>query len=75
MITIQYRQEDRTRCIRTMRRRWSTSWKARYVMQVKGGTAITLAPGQTFYEGPDDVHLVGRNASQTQRRPRSWCFW
>src|SRR5262245_5796643 len=35
------------------------------VMQVKGGTAVTLAPGQTFYEGPDDVHIVGRNASQT----------
>ena len=35
------------------------------VMQVKGGTAVTLVPGQTFYEGPDDVHAVGRNASQT----------
>jgi quercetin dioxygenase-like cupin family protein len=35
------------------------------VMQVKGGTPVTLVPGQTFYEGPDDVHVVGRNASQT----------
>jgi quercetin dioxygenase-like cupin family protein len=35
------------------------------VMQVKGGTPVTLAPGQIFYEGPDDVHIVGRNASQT----------
>ena len=35
------------------------------VMQVKGGTPVTLGPGQTFYEGPDDVHVVGRNASQT----------
>ena len=35
------------------------------VMQVKGGTPVTLAPGQTFYEGPNDVHIVGRNASQT----------
>ena len=35
------------------------------VMQVKGGAAITLAPGQTFYEGPDDVHIVSRNASKT----------
>jgi quercetin dioxygenase-like cupin family protein len=35
------------------------------VMQVKGGTPVTLAPGQTFYEGPDDVHIVGRNASPT----------
>jgi quercetin dioxygenase-like cupin family protein len=35
------------------------------VMQVKGGTEVTLVPGQTFYEGPDDVHVVGRNASKT----------
>jgi len=35
------------------------------VMQVKGGAPVTLAPGHTFYEGPDDVHVVGRNASQT----------
>jgi quercetin dioxygenase-like cupin family protein len=36
------------------------------VMQVKGGREVTLTPGQTFYEGPDDVHVVGRNASSTQ---------
>ena len=36
------------------------------VMQVKGGKQVTLTPGQTFYEGPDDVHVVGRNASRTQ---------
>ena len=36
------------------------------VMQVKGGKEVTLAPGETFYEGPDDVHLVGRNASSTK---------
>jgi quercetin dioxygenase-like cupin family protein len=36
------------------------------VMQVKGGTEVTLTPGQTFYEGPDDVHTVGRNASATK---------
>ena len=35
------------------------------VMQVKGGPPVTLVPGQTFYEGPDDVHIVGRNASHT----------
>ena len=33
------------------------------VMQVRGGAPVTLMPGQTFYEGPDDVHIVGRNAS------------
>ena len=36
------------------------------VMQVKGGKQVTLTPGQTFYEGPDDVHVVDRNASSTQ---------
>jgi len=36
------------------------------VMQVKGGTPVTLSPGQTFYEGPDDVHIVGRNASNSK---------
>src|SRR5262245_4367951 len=35
------------------------------VMQVKGGESVTLNPGQTFYEGPGDVHVVGRNASTT----------
>jgi quercetin dioxygenase-like cupin family protein len=36
------------------------------VMQVRGGKEVTLTPGQTFYEGPSDVHEVGRNASQTK---------
>src|SRR5262249_12549916 len=36
------------------------------VMQVKGGKEVTLTPGQTFYEGPEDVHVIGRNASQTK---------
>jgi len=36
------------------------------IMQVKGGKEVTLTPGQTFYEGPDDIHLVGRNASKTK---------
>jgi len=36
------------------------------VMQVRGGKEVTLGPGQTFYEGPDDVHVVGRNASKTK---------
>jgi quercetin dioxygenase-like cupin family protein len=35
------------------------------VMQLKGGPQVTLGPGQTFYEGPDDVHIVGRNVSKT----------
>jgi quercetin dioxygenase-like cupin family protein len=36
------------------------------VMQVRGGKEVTLNAGQTFYEGPNDVHTVGRNASTTK---------
>ena len=36
------------------------------VMQVEGGKEVTLTPGQTFYESPEDVHVVGRNASSTK---------
>ena len=36
------------------------------VMQVEGGKEVTLGPGQTFYESPDDVHTVSKNASNTQ---------
>jgi quercetin dioxygenase-like cupin family protein len=36
------------------------------IMQVRGGEKVTLTPGQTFYEGPNDVHTVGRNASATK---------
>ena len=36
------------------------------VMQVKGGKEMTLGPGQTFYESPEDIHTVSRNASPTK---------
>jgi len=36
------------------------------VEQVRGGKEVTLTPGQSFYEGPNDVHSVGRNASATK---------
>jgi len=36
------------------------------VMQVRGGKETTLTPGQTFYEGPDDVHVVGRKRKPNQ---------
>jgi len=40
--------------------------KGSIVMKVRGGKQVTLGPGQTFYEGPNDVHTVGRNASKTR---------
>jgi quercetin dioxygenase-like cupin family protein len=36
------------------------------VMQVDGGNAVTLGPGETFYESPDDIHVVSKNASNTK---------
>src|SRR5262247_4766690 len=36
------------------------------IMQLKGKPAVTLKAGQTFYEGPTDVHVVGRNASSAE---------
>ena len=36
------------------------------VMQLKGGKEVTLMPGQSFYEGPNDIHTVGRNPSATK---------
>jgi quercetin dioxygenase-like cupin family protein len=36
------------------------------IMQLKAGKEVTLTAGQTFYEGPDDIHVIGRNASKTK---------
>src|SRR5262245_39120114 len=36
------------------------------VMQMKGGEKVTLHPGDTFYEDPAGIHLVGKNASDTK---------
>jgi quercetin dioxygenase-like cupin family protein len=35
-------------------------------MQVKGSPKVTLGSGRTFYESPEDVHAVSRNASNTK---------
>jgi len=40
--------------------------KGSITMQVRNGTPVTLKEGQSFFEGPNDIHLVGRNASQTE---------
>ncbi|GBR27375.1 hypothetical protein AA3271_2562 [Gluconobacter japonicus NBRC 3271] len=40
--------------------------KGSIIMQVKGGASVTLKEGQSFFEGPNDIHIVGRNASQTE---------
>ena len=44
-------------------------------MQVKDGPPVTLTVGQTFYESPSEVHLVSRNASNSQPAKFMWCSW
>jgi quercetin dioxygenase-like cupin family protein len=36
------------------------------VMQIKGDKEVILHPGETFYEAPDAVHLISRNASDSK---------
>ena len=36
------------------------------VMGVAGGEPKTLVAGETFYESPDDIHSVSKNASNTE---------
>ena len=40
--------------------------EGKIIMQLKGQPPVTLTAGQTFYEGPTDVHVVGRNASDSE---------
>ena len=40
--------------------------EASIVMHVKGGEEVNLSPGETWYEGPSDIHTVGRNASTSE---------
>ena len=60
------RQAGRTRSNRHNAQAFVYVLEGSVVMQLKGGQQVTLTPGQTFYEGPDDVHVVDRNASSTQ---------
>ena len=66
MITVEYHPGDTDPIHRHNAQAFVYVLEGSIVMQVKGGKEVTLTPGQTFYEGPDDVHLVGRNASSTK---------
>ena len=60
------RRAHETWSIGTTPMRSSYVLEGQIVMQLKGQPAVTLTAGQTFYEGPTDVHVVGRNASNTE---------
>ncbi len=65
MITVEYVPGGSDRVHRHNAHTFVYVLEGSVVMQVKGGKEVTLTPGQTFYEGPNDVHVVSRNASNT----------
>jgi quercetin dioxygenase-like cupin family protein len=66
MITVEYPPNSKDAVHRHNAHAFVYVLEGSIVMQVKGGKQVTLTPGQTFYEGPGDVHVVGRNASSTK---------
>ncbi len=66
MITVEYRPGGSDPIHRHNAHAFVYVLEGSIVMQVRGGKEVTLTPGQTFYEGLSDVHVVGRNASQTK---------
>jgi quercetin dioxygenase-like cupin family protein len=66
MITVEYPPDSQDPVHRHNAHGFIYVLEGSIVMQVRGGKEVTLTPGQTFYEGPSDVHVVGRNASQTK---------
>ena len=66
MITVEYPPDSKDPVHRHNAHGFIYVLEGSIVMQVRGGKEVTLTPGQTFYEGPSDVHVVGRNASQTK---------
>jgi quercetin dioxygenase-like cupin family protein len=65
MITVEYPPGGSTRAHTHDAQAMVYVLEGSIVMQAKGKARVTLAPGQTWYEGPDDVHLVSRNASDS----------
>jgi quercetin dioxygenase-like cupin family protein len=65
MVTVEYAPGDSSPEHRHNAHTFVYVLEGAVVMQVKGGKEVTLGPGETFYESPDDVHTVSRNASST----------
>jgi quercetin dioxygenase-like cupin family protein len=66
MITVEHAPGESTAIHRHNAHAFVYVLEGSVVMQLKGGQQVTLTPGQSFYEGPGDIHVVGRNASDTQ---------
>ena len=66
MVTVQYAPGQSSAVHRHNAHTFVYVLEGSVMMQVKGGAPVTLTPGQTFYEGPEDIHVVSRNASTTR---------
>jgi quercetin dioxygenase-like cupin family protein len=66
MITVEYPPGSKDAVHRHNAHTFVYVLKGTIVMQLKGQKPVTLTAGQTFYEGPEDIHVVGRNASSTK---------
>jgi len=66
MITVEYQPGGSSPVHRHDAQAFVYMLEGSLVMQVKGGKEVTLTPGQTFYEGPNDVHVLDRNPSKTR---------
>lgn len=66
MVTVQYAPGQSSTVHRHNAHTFVYVLEGSVMMQVKGGAPVTLTPGQTFYEGPDDIHVISRNASTTK---------
>ena len=66
MVTVQYAPGQSSAVHRHNTHTFVYVLEGSVMMQVKGGAPVTLTPGQTFYEGPEDIHVVSRNASTTR---------
>jgi quercetin dioxygenase-like cupin family protein len=66
MITVEYPPGSKDAAHRHNAHAFVYVLEGSIVMQLKGGKPVTLTAGQTFYEGPEDIHVVGRNASSTK---------
>jgi quercetin dioxygenase-like cupin family protein len=65
MLTVEYAPGESSRPHRHDANVFVYVLEGAITMQVKGSPAVTLHPGQTFYEGPSDIHAVSQNASKT----------
>ncbi len=66
MLTVEYEPGESSAAHRHNSHTFVYVLEGAVVMQVQGGEEKTLTAGQTFYENPNDIHSVSKNASATE---------